>query len=208
MLAIIHSSLTYLKPLPFPGDCVDEVSCDSEIRVSGEFWAPNISCQTDSASCPQSLSDLAEVLVREFLHVFLDLRSSRDIGVRVKDFNISFHVRVLDHRDWQGGASEPESQIFVGPLLLLFWPVLLIIHNIKLQTSNTRLNLTLLLLGFLFLVNISEAKELEDPGLGGVMRLSAAVRLLEDEAPACVESMTFWAAILSRPDLEMVKYKI
>ena len=50
--------------------------------------------------------------------------------------------------------------------------------------------LTLLLLGFLFLDN-SEVKELEDPGLGGVMRLSAAVRLLEEEAPACVESMTF-----------------
>ena len=119
MLAIIHSSLTYLKPLPFPGDSVDEVSSDSDIRVNGEFRAPNISCHTDSASCPQSLSDLAEVLVREFLHVFLDLRSSRDIGVRVEDFNISFHVRVLDHRDWQGGTSEPESQIFVGPLLLL-----------------------------------------------------------------------------------------
>ena len=64
-------------------------------------------------------------------------------------------------------------------------------HNLKLQTSNTRLNLlTLLLLGFLFLDN-SEVKELEDPGLGGVMRLSAAVSLLEEGAPACVELMTF-----------------
>ena len=84
MLATIYSSLTYLKPLPFPGDCVDEVSSDSDIRVNGEFRAPNISCHTDSASCPQSLSDLAEVLVRECLHILLDLRSSGDIGVRIE----------------------------------------------------------------------------------------------------------------------------
>ena len=53
--------------------------------------------------------------------------------------------------------------------------------------------LTLPLLVFLFLDTdtISEAEEIEDPGLGGVIRLSAAVRLLEEEAPACVESMTF-----------------
>ena len=44
------------------------------------------------------------------------------------------------------------------------------------------------LLVFLFLDTISEA---EDPGLGGVIRESAAVRLLEEEAPACVESTTF-----------------
>ena len=48
--------------------------------------------------------------------------------------------------------------------------------------------LTLPLLVFLFLDTISEA---EDPGLGGVIRESAAVRLLEEEAPACVESTTF-----------------
>ena len=51
--------------------------------------------------------------------------------------------------------------------------------------------LTLPLLVFLFLETISEAEELEDPGLVGVIRESAAVRLLEEEAPACVESMTF-----------------
>ena len=53
--------------------------------------------------------------------------------------------------------------------------------------------LTLPLLVFLFLDTdtISEAEEIEDAGLGGVIRLSAAVRLLEEEAPACVESMTF-----------------
>ena len=51
--------------------------------------------------------------------------------------------------------------------------------------------LTLPLLVFLFLDIISEAEEIEDPGLGGVIRLSATVRLLEEEAPACVELMTF-----------------
>lgn len=92
-----HLILTYLKPLSFPGDGVDEVSSDSNIRVGRELGAPNISCHTDSASCAKSLSDLAEVLVRKCLHVTLDLRSSGDTGIRVDGGHISCHVRVLHH---------------------------------------------------------------------------------------------------------------
>ena len=66
------------------------------------------------------------------------------------------------------------------------------------------------LLAFLFLETFTESSEtkVEDRALGlsGVIRTSAAaVRLLEEEETPCVDSNTFCADILSRPDLEMEK---